>query len=418
MPQPHPYVRVANYSSSLGATGVSLDADLDAIKTTLDAIEANIKITQRDDGALTNQSVSQDTLTALVLQLMAGWKPKGPWAAQTFYAVGDFVSNAGLNYVCFTPHISDLVFDASKFTVAGGGGTVTAGLINQLAYFAASGATVSGLPTANSGLLVTSGAGVPSIATAIPNGVTATTQAATDASTLIATMAALATATGKVKIQVFDIGGGASQTYTPSTGMVNALGITWGGGGGGGGSASSNAGVGTSGAGGGAGSLSIKLMTAAQVGVSKTVTLGAAGTAGASGNNAGGPGGDTSIGSLCIGKGGSGGAGNAGGAGQLAVAGAGGVAGTGDITGTGQPGQPGGYYSGGFPAGGMAGGGSSLIDGGAPTNTFNTVGAVGVAGTGRASGGSGGITNSANAAIAGGAGTAGHAFIIEFCNQG
>lgn len=48
-------------------------------------------------------------------------------------------------------------------TTASASGTVNAGLINQLAYYAAAGTAVSGLATANNGLLVTSNAGVPSI---------------------------------------------------------------------------------------------------------------------------------------------------------------------------------------------------------------------------------------------------------------
>lgn len=63
------------------------------------------------------------------------------------------------------------------------------GTINQLAWFAATGKTISGLATANSGLLVTSGAGVPSISSTIPNGVIATTQSASDNSTKLATTA-------------------------------------------------------------------------------------------------------------------------------------------------------------------------------------------------------------------------------------
>ncbi len=46
---------------------------------------------------------------------------------------------------------------------APGTGTINSGLINQLAYYAAAGTTVSGLATANDGLLVTSNSGVPSI---------------------------------------------------------------------------------------------------------------------------------------------------------------------------------------------------------------------------------------------------------------
>lgn len=53
-----------------------------------------------------------------------------------------------------------------------GSGTVNSGTINQLAYYAATGTAVSGLATANSSILVTSGTGVPSLATDIPTAVT------------------------------------------------------------------------------------------------------------------------------------------------------------------------------------------------------------------------------------------------------
>lgn len=43
-----------------------------------------------------------------------------------------------------------------------GSGTVNAGLINQIAYYAAAGSTVSGIPTVNSAGFLTNGAGVPS----------------------------------------------------------------------------------------------------------------------------------------------------------------------------------------------------------------------------------------------------------------
>jgi hypothetical protein len=51
-----------------------------------------------------------------------------------------------------------------------GSGTVNSGLINQLAWYAASGTAVSGLATAASGVLVTSAGSVPSISTTLPNG--------------------------------------------------------------------------------------------------------------------------------------------------------------------------------------------------------------------------------------------------------
>lgn len=51
-------------------------------------------------------------------------------------------------------------------------GTVNSGLINQVAWYAANGTAVSGLTTANNGVLVTSAGGVPSISTTLPAGLT------------------------------------------------------------------------------------------------------------------------------------------------------------------------------------------------------------------------------------------------------
>ena len=59
---------------------------------------------------------------------------------------------------------------AAQFAPAGSG-SVTSGTANQLAYYAASGTTVSGLATANNGVLITNGAGVPSISSTLPSAV-------------------------------------------------------------------------------------------------------------------------------------------------------------------------------------------------------------------------------------------------------
>lgn len=62
---------------------------------------------------------------------------------------------------------------SGNLTSSGGGsGTVDSGTENELAYYAADGTTVSGLTTANNGVLVTNGSGVPSIGTDIPTAVT------------------------------------------------------------------------------------------------------------------------------------------------------------------------------------------------------------------------------------------------------
>src|SRR5690349_18610440 len=85
-------------------------------------------------------------------------------------------------------------------------------------------------------------------------------------------------------------------TYTPTPGMVYALLQCQGGGGGSGGAAASTAGTQNCSGAGGGGEFSEIIVTAAQVGASQTVTIGAAGLAGTSGNNNGGNGGTTSVG--------------------------------------------------------------------------------------------------------------------------
>jgi hypothetical protein len=82
-----------------------------------------------------------------------------------------------------SPVVGDLVLigdsaasDAPKATtlsaiaalLGGGTGTVTTGAVNDLAYYASAGNAVSGLATANNGVLVTSASGVPSIGTTLP----------------------------------------------------------------------------------------------------------------------------------------------------------------------------------------------------------------------------------------------------------
>ena len=61
-----------------------------------------------------------------------------------------------------------VVVSGSACGSSGGSGTVSSGSANNLAYYASSGTTVSGLTTGNNGVLVTSGAGVPSIGTTLP----------------------------------------------------------------------------------------------------------------------------------------------------------------------------------------------------------------------------------------------------------
>lgn len=256
---------------------------------------------------------------------------------------------------------------------------------------------------------------INSVATGIPSIRFPTTAGtvATNATTPVlvnATTGAVScpTCVSTVSTQVF----AATGTYTPSAGTLYTMFECWGAGGGGGGTANTAATIGAGAGGGGAGSYSSRLSTIASIGASQVVTIGAAGAAGASGNNAGGAGGDTSVGALCVGKGGTGGGGSAGSG--APVPGAGGVAGTGDLAGTGQSG-------GAFPAiansqgyGGF-GGTSSIGGGGAAVMTATT--ATGNAATGRGGGGGGGASFNTGGAAAGGIGGAGFVRATEYRNQ-
>jgi hypothetical protein len=124
---------------------------------------------------------------------------------------------------------------------------------------------------------------------------TSNTQAASTA------FVAAAVAAAVVRVQTFSANG----TYTPHAKMVTCLIECIGSGGGSGGVFGVTSNQATSGGGGG-GAYAMTRSDKAAIGASKAVTIGAAGSAGG-GQSAGGVGGDTSVGTLCIAKGGGGG---------------------------------------------------------------------------------------------------------------
>lgn len=210
-------------------------------------------------------------------------------------------------------------------------------------------------------------------------------------------------------------------SYTPTSGAQALLVECVGGGGAGGGAASSTSGTNSSvAAGGGGGGWSIKWVTTNVSGAHASIAVGAGGTAGTTGNNAGNAGGDTTFtdntgSGIVVGKGGSGGPG--GGAsgtvlGPVASGGAGGVAGTGDRTAQGEDGDISlrlsilatGFVSGrgGNSGRGYGSGGAGLIASGAG-NTGRTYGG----------GGSGGA-DAASTNRQGGVGAAGIIFVGEY----
>jgi hypothetical protein len=207
----------------------------------------------------------------------------------------------------------------------------------------------------------------------------------------------------------------ANGTYTPVANIVCAV-IECVGGGGAGGAAASVQGNGmTGGGGGGAGGYSRKIASAASIGASQTVTIGAGGTGG---GGTGGNGTATSLGTLCIANGGSGGIYSqnvvAGGFNSIGQGGAGGTAGTGDIAAPGAPGTNGTCEDNDRVAMAWGGtGGSTMYGaGGVGVTTFNSA-LNGYAGSGYGAGGGGGSASSTGSS-AGGNGTGGIVVVTEF----
>jgi hypothetical protein len=210
-----------------------------------------------------------------------------------------------------------------------------------------------------------------------------------------------------IKKQIFTAGG----TYTPSTGMLYCI-VECLGAGGGGGAIAGTAGDLRYAGGGGAGQHSFKLLTAAQVGASQGVAVGALGAGGVAGATNGGTGGSTFFGSLCSAAGGGGGQTTA--AGAAGFGGGGGSGGTGDIASVGAPGGPG-MFSSIFTVQLASGqGGSTLYGSGGRGVAGNN--SISLAATGYGAGGGGAAVLAAIGNIAGGNGSPGIVIITEFCN--
>jgi len=200
-----------------------------------------------------------------------------------------------------------------------------------------------------------------------------------------------------------------SGTYTAPANLLFVEVEVRGSGGGGGGINQPVANNGAGAGGGGSGSISRSVLSAATIGVSKAVTIGAAGSGGAVGFNAGTAGGDCSLAALVIGKGGGGGGASEAGVAD-GVAGAGGVLGTGQFRDAGFSGGSGNTMFGsaifailGGAGGGAGGGGQQAAGHG---NSATGFGAGGGGGARTASGSTG--------SQAGGNGSAGYVLIIEY----
>lgn len=206
----------------------------------------------------------------------------------------------------------------------------------------------------------------------------------------------------------------ASGTYTPTAGMKYCTVELVGGGGGGGGNATTDAITVSCAAGGGGGGYARETFSAADIGVSKAVIVGVAGTAGAAGSGNGGGGGSTSLGgSMVSAQGGAGGNGAAAQAICIVTGSLGGFSATGTLN------IPGiaststfGSAALGFALG--SDGGNSVFGAGGVGPNIAAGGFIGNNGRGFGGGGSGAVNGINQTQRAGGAGTAGFVIVTEF----
>lgn len=207
-----------------------------------------------------------------------------------------------------------------------------------------------------------------------------------------------------------------SGTYTPTAGMVYADVECVGGGGGGGGAKCAAVSQAASGAGGGEGGLAKKVITAAAIGASQTVTIGAAGTAGTVAGGGGGTGGNTTFGAILTGLGGNGGQGVASSATQSTTPGSsGGGASGGDLNRVGNAGAGGFAVFSPFLMGfGGAGANSTYGTGGIGAVVNGGAGAAGGDAAGNGAGGGGAVAINTATGQIGGVGVKGIVVVTEY----
>jgi hypothetical protein len=109
MAQPTPYDRITSFTNYQTANpseplnGPNVDAELNAIKATLDQILDNLELIQRDDGELANESVGLDQLSE---EIEVGWEAPEVWVTATAYTIGNTVFSGSGFYRCLVAHTS------------------------------------------------------------------------------------------------------------------------------------------------------------------------------------------------------------------------------------------------------------------------------------------------------------------------
>jgi hypothetical protein len=136
----------------------AVDVEFANISASITQLKANIQKMQRDDDKLLDFLVEPYALSEATLALIAtGGKPRGVWAMNTNYIVGDVVQNLNFAFICYTAHASGSVFLSSGFwiSISGDG---TAGISAASASNSAIAANISALASQAAVSVVNSGA--------------------------------------------------------------------------------------------------------------------------------------------------------------------------------------------------------------------------------------------------------------------
>lgn len=111
-----------------------VDAELDAISDSINALQANQSLNQRDDGEIRDGRVKIPALASEVLALLIsyGANPRGAWLTGTSYDLKDLVTQSSNTYMATTAHVggtfaTDLA--AGKWILLAIGSTPTAASI-------------------------------------------------------------------------------------------------------------------------------------------------------------------------------------------------------------------------------------------------------------------------------------------------
>lgn len=85
-----------------------VDGELDAISTSINALQANQELNQRDDGEIRDERVKMHTLASDVKALLSATtgNPRGEWVTATAYAVRDVITKSSSTYLAVTAHTS------------------------------------------------------------------------------------------------------------------------------------------------------------------------------------------------------------------------------------------------------------------------------------------------------------------------